>query len=70
MKMFLATGFWSNIGSLLYPYKISLKEVSNYSISLKALNRENVVIFFHSWLKERDPISRFKRFSVTEIAIN
>lgn len=69
--MFLATGFWSNIGSLLYPYKISLKEVSNYSISLKALNRENVVIFFPTHeLKERDPISRFKRFSVTEIAIN
>lgn len=68
--MFLATGFWSNIGSLLYPYKISLKEVSNYSISLKALNRENVVIFFTHELKERNPISRFKRFSVTEIAIN
>ena len=68
--MFLATVFWSNIVSLLYPNKISLKEVSNYSISLKVLNRENVVIFFTHELKERNPISQFQRFSVTEIAIN
>lgn len=50
--MFFVIVFWFNIVSLFYFNKISLKEVLNYFISLKVLNRENVVIFFIYELKE------------------